>query len=273
MEQQRDRSRFVEWVKRILPVSRQARVVAIVLPPAMWFRFAVAVARWQGSAIRLLRGDGAPAEILIRDRWLRELTLLGAFPIPWRVHGREALERFSALGPVLYVTLHLALADMTLRVLVELGYPTPHAVTAEGVHRHPVVGMGMQLPALPATSFVLTRMRTLLARGVSVSCMVDRDHLSESYSTNPMRLAARLRVPVIFCWGEIAPDGVVDVFFHPAPRQYSEKDGPIAENLRFFQELRDGILSRNGRETALKPRGASSGPRTAPQAEPESRVA
>jgi hypothetical protein len=270
---QRDRSRFVRLVKRILPVSRQARVVAAVLPPAMWFPFATAVTRCQGKMIRLLRSDGAPAEILLLDRWLHELTRHGAYPVPWRVHGRDVLDRYTKAGPLLYVTLHVALADMTLRALAELGYPSPCPVASEGVERYPVVGTELSLRALPATPFVLTRMRTLLLRGESVSCMVDRDHLSGSYSTHPMRLAARLRVPVIFCWGEIAPDGVVDVFFRTAPRLYSETEEAMAENLGFFQELRDRILSRHGKETLQKPLEMPRVPRSAPQAEPDSRIA
>jgi hypothetical protein len=237
-----------------MPLSRQARIAAAVLPPVMRFRFAVAVSRLQGRLMGALGSNRALTEALMLDHWLHELTLHGGFPIPWRLHGRDTLDHYEGSGPVLYYTMHLPLCEIPLRVFIEAGYraPVPMADRGRIVEHKTIVVPGLQArtPALPVTDSPLMRMRTLLQRGQSVACLADRYFAGDFYA-NPMRLAARLGVPVIFSSAELGPDGVVDVTFRPLPHPLCETADAITQNLRFLQETRERILQSLG-VTALQ---------------------
>jgi len=233
-----------------MPLSRQASIVAAVLPPRLHFPFALSASRWHGRLVSMSGGNGPLTELLMRDLWLQELTSHGAFPILWRLHGRDVLDRYLPQGPVLYFTIHLAMSEIPLRVVTEIQYPVPIPVADPGRlvegERYKVLGMNVFIPALAASSHSLARMRTLLLQGNSIACLADRDHLSGSFSANPLRLAGRLGVPVIFTWGELAPDGVIDVAFEPAPHPMCESEEAIEKNLRFLRELHGRILRSVG---------------------------
>jgi hypothetical protein len=233
----------------MLPLSRQARIAAAVLPPGMRFRFALAVSRLHGRVMGALGSNRALTEAVMRDHWLRELTLHGGFPIPWRLHGRDILDHYEGLGPVLYYTMHVPLCEIPLRVFIDAGYraPIPMADPGRIVEQEKIVVPGLQArtPSFPITDSPLVRMRTLLQRGQSVACLADRYFAGDFY-VNPMRLAARLGVPVIFSSAELGPDGVVDVTFRPLPHPLCETVDAITQNLRFLEETRDRILRSLG---------------------------
>jgi hypothetical protein len=232
-----------------MPLSRQARIASALLPSRLHFRFALAASRWQGRLIARWGGNGALTEALMRDHWLRELTVHGPFPIPMRVHGLEVMDTYSVPGPVLYCATHLPLGEIPLRVPMEFGYPVPIPVADRGrvlkQERYLVAGMAERIPALPVSPYVLARMRTLLLRGQPVVCLADGEFGGE-LSANPLRLAARLRVPVIFSWAELAPDRVIDVTFRLAPHPLCETEEAIAENVAFLQEITERVLRSLG---------------------------
>lgn len=244
----------------MLPLSRQARLASAVIPSSLRFRFALAVSRWHGRIAGKLGGNGALTEALMRDHWLRELTFHGAFPVPWRLHGRDVLDRYVVPGPVLYYTMHLPMVEVPLRVVMEIGYPVPVPVADPGRiegDRYVVAGMAQRIPAIPANGHVLARMRTLLLQGTSVVCLADNEFGGELF-TNPLRLTARLRVAVILVWAELAPDGVIDVTFEPAPHPFCETEEAIANNLAYLRQVNDRILGSLG--IALKNAQAPCGP-------------
>jgi hypothetical protein len=111
--------------------------------------------------------------------------------------------------------------------------------------RYVVPGMADRIPALPVAGHVLARMRTLLVQGTSVVCLADNEFGGKLF-TNPLRLAGRLRVPVILVWAELAKDGVVDVTFEPAPHPLCESDEAIAQNLDHLRGINDGVLRSLG---------------------------
>ncbi|HEY4010513.1 MAG TPA: hypothetical protein VGM11_10215 [Acidobacteriaceae bacterium] len=215
----------------------------------MRFRFALAASRWQGRLTTALGGDGALTQAMMRDHWLRELTFHGAFPVPWRLHGRDVLDRYAVPGPVLYYTSHLPMLDVPLRVVMEIGYPVPVPVADPGRlingERYVVAGMDKRIAAVPASGQVLARMRTLLLRGTSVVCLADSEFGGELF-TNPLRLTARMRIPVILVWAELAADGVVDVTFEAAPHPFCDSEQAIAENLAYLRGVNDRVLRSLG---------------------------
>lgn len=238
-------SKVLSWLKEVMPLKRQARIAASVVPPRLRYPFALAISRWQGHMMKWLGRDGALTEVLMREYWIGELTFHGPFPIPWRLHGREALDRYSVPGPVLYYTTHTPLSTIPLRVLVELGFPIPVPIVDKGQiidgDQYPVLGMAERVPAVTADGYSLTRMRTLFRSGRSVSCLLDRE-LGGGQYLNPLRLAARLAVPVLLAWAEMGPDNVIDVTFSPAPYPISKSEEEIAANTKALQQINERIL-------------------------------
>ncbi|HEY5056479.1 MAG TPA: hypothetical protein VII58_09975 [Acidobacteriaceae bacterium] len=182
----------------------------------------------------------------MRDHWFHELTSHGPFDIPMRIHGRDMLERHLSRGPVFYCALHLAMSEMPLRCVLDMGYPVPVPVAANGRTLDgefcPVIGTRASIPALSAGPYALARMRTLLQKGTSIACLADRNYMDAEFNSNPMRLAGRMGVPVLFALGAMGTDGVVDVTFEEAPHLYCKTEAEIEENLNALREKRNGIL-------------------------------
>jgi hypothetical protein len=237
--------RLIAALKGMFPLSRQAGIVSAVVPPSKRFRFALTASRWHGRISEWRGRHAALTEALMRDHWLRELTLRGSFPIPWRLHGRDVLDRYIVPGPVLYYTMHLPLVEIPLRVVMELGYPVPVPVADPGrilaEDRYVVAGMAERIPAIPASGHVLTRMRTLLLQGTSVVCLADSE-FGGALLANPLRLAARVHVPVILVWSELGNDDVIDVTFEPAPHPFCESEAAIKENLEYLRKIHGRLL-------------------------------
>ena len=232
------------WLKRALPLSRRAKIVARTVPAKFWFRCARGFSRLQGRATRSTGSNGRLTELLMLDHWLRDLTNYGAFPIEQRIHGKQYLERYADNGPVIFCSTHLAMFEVCLRSLVELGH-APVAVAHNGRivgdRRFPVIGLKATLAALPATRHVMTQMRSVLQGGQSVACMADREYLDTELSSNLLSLAGRLRVPVIFTWAKLGADDVFDVMIQPAPHPYCESEAAIEENMRFLSQVHGEI--------------------------------
>jgi hypothetical protein len=232
-----------------MPLSRRARIAAALIPAAYRFRFVLVASRLQGIVMGWLGSSRILTEASMRDDWIRELTKHGGFPIPWRLHGKDVLDHYTSLGPVVYYTPHLPLCEVPLRVLADLQYPVPVFVADQGRmvdgDKLIVPGLHRPSPSLPSTEATLVRMRTLLQRGQTVGSTADRNFAGEFY-VNPLRLAGRLRVPVIFPFAELAADGVVDVTFRPLPHPLCESEEAIAENLQFLHDRRNTVLMALG---------------------------
>jgi hypothetical protein len=240
----------ISRLKQMLPLSRQAEILARLVPARFWFRCAIVCSRLQGRIAAKMGGDGKLTELVMRDHWLREFTDRGRFPLPMRVAGREVLDEYLPQGPVLYCTMHIGMSDMPLRFLVDQDYAVPVPIAHGGRmvagERYPVTGMNLLTPALMAGPHVLSRARTLLLRGTSVACLAERNYTDGEFNANPLRLAARLRVPLIFTWATLARDGVIDVEFRAAPHPYCDGEAEMEENLNGLLRLRDTILASIG---------------------------
>ncbi len=111
------------------------------------------------------------------------------------------------------------------------------------------------------------RARTILLDGRSVAYMADTNALDEVLNANPMRLARRLGVPVIFTWGQLADNGTIDVIVQPAPHPLCENEAAINENLNVLAGIKADILGSLGlasfeeavRRSARRPRAIRRG--------------
>ncbi len=241
--------RVLNGLKRVaahLPLTRQARLVRRVLPRSLWFKTAVAMARAQGGLVARMGGNGPFTTALMLDFWLRELSFGGEFPIPYRVTGADVVR---SPGPKLYTWTHLPLTEVPLRVGLEQGGESP-AVVADpgnivGENEVLVVGWTRRVEAIPADDQLLLRVRSKLAAGRPVVFLADQ-FLGGPLSDVPLRLAARLRVPVVFQWAELAQDGVIEVTFQFAPESGWDEERGIAANVQFLRERNRAALQRLG---------------------------
>lgn len=243
------RGTVLKSLKRLgshLPLSRQALMVRRLLPRRLWFRAAVAVSAAHGRVVERMGGNGPFTAALMLDFWLRELSFGGEYPIPYRVKGEDVCR---APGPKLYTWTHLPLTEVPLRVGLEIGGEPP-AVVADpgnivGENELLVVGWKHRVEAIPADDQLLLRVRTKLATGAPVVFLADQ-FLGGPLSDIPLRLAARLRVPVVFQWAELAKDGVVDVEFQFAPYPFCEDEEAMQKNLAYLRERNRAALERLG---------------------------
>ncbi len=229
-----------------LPLSRQAAIVRRLLPPRAWYRCALTAARLQGHLVQRMGGNGAFTTAIMLDFWLRELSFGGSFPLPYRVTGREVV---LAPGPRVYTWTHLPLTEVPLRVGLEEGSEPPAVVADRGKivgdRQFLVFGWKQHIEAIPADDQLLRQVRAKLKGGRSVVFLAD-PYLGGELSDLPLRLAARMGVPVVFQWAELAPDGVLDVEFRLAPRPLNEDEAAIQENLAFLRDRNREALARLG---------------------------
>ena len=225
-----------------LPLTRQAAIVARVLPARSWYQAALLISRAQGAMIARMGGNGALTSALMLDHWLRELSFSGNFPIPHRKFGIDVCLQ---PGPKLFCWTHLPLTEVPLRIYLEAG-GAPVAVVSDmgkvvGENEFQVFGWPDRMEALPADEHLLSRVRDSLRSGKSVVFLAD-PYLGGPMSDIPVRLAGRLRVPLIFQWADLAADGVIEVTYREAPFPLSRSDEEVAGNLRFLTEARQRAL-------------------------------
>ncbi len=229
-----------------LPLSRQAAIVRRVMPRAVWYRTALTMARLQGKLVEQMGGNAAFTTAMMLDFWLRELSFGGVFPIPYRVTGAEVCR---TPGAKLYTWTHLPLTEVPLRVGLEVGGEAPAVVADYGKivneREFLVFGWKEHIEAIPADEYLVRHVRAKLKEGRPVVFLAD-PFLGGELTDLPLRIAAKVGVPVVFQWAELAEDGVLDVEFRLAPRPMSEDDAAVGENLAFLRERNHEALARLG---------------------------
>lgn len=230
---------FRKQLKQItahLPLARQATLVRHILPRGLWYRAALSISRTQGRIVRQIGGNGEFTTALMLDFWLRELSFGGPFPIPYRITGAEVVR---SPGAKLYTWTHLPLTEVPLRVGLEVGGAEPAVVSdpgkVVGQNEFLVFGWSRRIEALPADEHLLGRVKRTLRAGKSVVFLADQ-LLGGPLSEVPLRVAARLHVPLVYQWANLQPDGVMDVTFQLAPFPMSRTEAEIAANLDFLRE-------------------------------------
>lgn len=237
-------------ISRWIPLRRQARIVALLLPPRYWYRAAIYVSRVHANLTAMLGGGNRRlTEAVLLDNWLQELTFCGEYPIPWRPVEVEVLRHGEPGRGLLFCWTHLPMFDMPLRAYMEMGYEPPLVVADAGRtfgdNELVVPGLARRCRTIPVSPFVLTRVRTALRAGGSVACLADTV-LGAPMSGNILRLAGRVGARVVFQWAERQPDGVIDIHFVEAPRPYCESEEDIEVNMEFLRRANRRILEGMG---------------------------
>lgn len=233
----------------MMPLRRQARLIAWILPRRLWYRAAVTICRLHGSFVALIGGNRVLTESVLLDHWLWELTAVGAFPIPWALKGQDVIEAADPKIGTVYCWIHEPLAEFPMRPSMDLGYPTPTVVADKGRivedGQYRVFGRSDRLTAIPADRYALGRAKRLLAEGTSVVCLAD-EYLGGPLLPYVMQIAGRVGARVVFQWARRRSDGTIDVTFVTAPRPYCEDEQAIHENLAFLKAAQQRALQSLG---------------------------
>ena len=232
--------RSLKFLASLLPFSRRARIAAFLLPRKHWYRFAVFASRLQGRVKALTGGNGPLTEALMLDNWIRALTLSGSYPIPWQPGDTEVLSQIRPGRGVLYCWSHVPLVEMTLRALLDLGHKVDlvvaHPGNIENRDEFLVPGLDVRLKAISVNRRVLPTVRTALAQGKSVACLVDAE-IFGPMSPLALRVAGMVGAFVIFFWAERQADETLRVTFQPAPHPLCKNNVEIDENLEFLRMM------------------------------------
>ena len=238
--------RVLKWFATQLPLNRQAALVAHLLPRRWWYRAALRCSTYHGRLIAAIGGNGPLTRDLMLGHWLRQLSFSGKFPIPHRITGVEILR---APGPKLYTWTHLPLTEIPLVAVVHSNLDEPTVVADPGKiiegNRFLVFGGGSRLPAIPTDRFMLGRVRETLRAGRSIVFLSD-PYLGGPLSDVPLRMAARLKVPIVMLWAELQTDGVMEITLRWAPQPVIHDAAGLAENLSFLREHNQRILGELG---------------------------
>jgi hypothetical protein len=196
-------------------------------------------------------GNRVLTEAVVLDGWIRELTFLGAYPIPWRLAKGDGIGSGDPQRGILYCWTHMPLCSMPLHASVEMGNELPPVVADPGHivgdNEFLVPGQTKRARAIPTTLHVLMRIRTVLREGGAVACFADAE-IGGPMSSHALRIARQAGARVVFQWAERRPDGVIDIYFINAPRPLNESEEDIEVNMEFLRTERRRILGSLGLE-------------------------
>jgi hypothetical protein len=239
----------LRWLATLLPLRRQARFVAWVLPNRFWYRAALAMCRLQGALNGVLGGNRVLTEAVMLDHWLWELTAIAPFPIPWTVTGTEIIESADPQVGTVYCWIHEPLAEFPLRPYLERGYREPVVVANHGkiigTDQLMVAGLSRRVTAIPADRYALGRAKRSLMDGVPVVCLADAQMGGPLYPL-VLQLAGRVGARVVFQWARRRRDGTIEVTFANAPRSKCETSEAVQENLAFLRAAQQRALAALG---------------------------
>ena len=227
----------LKFLASLVPFSRRARIAAFLLPRKHWYRFAVFASRLQGRVKALTGGNGPLTEAVMLDNWIRALTFSGSYPIPWQPGDTEVFSQIRPGQGVLYCWSHVPLVEVPLRAILDLGHNmdliVAHPGKIENGDEFVVPGLDVRVKAISANKRVLTKVRTALAQGKSVACLVDAE-IFGPMSPQVLGVAGMAGAFVIFQWAERLTDGTLKVTFQAAPHPFCKNDVEIKENLEFL---------------------------------------
>jgi hypothetical protein len=225
--------------------------VARIVPSRRWYRAAIYISRLHARVTGAMGGNRVLTEALVLDGWLRELTFLGAYPIPWRLAKGDGIGSGDPQRGILYCWTHMPLCSLPLYASVEMGYEPPPVVADPGHivgdNEFMVPGQTKRTQAIPTTLHVLMRIRTVLREGGAVACFADAE-MGGPMSSYALRIARQVGARVVFQWAERRPDGVIDIYIINAPRPLNESEEDIEVNMEFLRVEKQRILESLGWE-------------------------
>lgn len=233
----------------LLNLQRQVRFVTWVLPNRFWYRAALAMCRLHGALNGALGGNRVLTEAVMLDHWLRELTAIGPFRIPWTVTGTEIIDSADPQIGTLYCWIHEPLAEFPLRPYLERGYRHPMVVADRGriigEDQLMVAGLGNRVTAFPANRYALGRAQRSLRQGVPVVCLADAQFGGPLYPL-VLQLAGRVGARVVFQWAKRRLDGTIEVTFANPPHSKCDTEEAVCENLAFLRAAQRRALAALG---------------------------
>lgn len=231
-------------------MQRRARVVAAIVPRRHWFRVAVLMSRWHARiTCTFRRNRRGISEAYLREDWLIELSRLGPFPVPIRIHGAELLKPTASdhAGVVMCGT-HVPLIMVVMRATIlagckpELVVADPDNMALENGMLYPT-GLREGVPTAHPGPAGLLRIKTILRkRGLVVSTL--DGHAGGPSRPDLLVLAGRLGARVVIYRPELAPDGVVDVSFHNAVHPFCDSDEAIEANMQAIRQEERELLAQ-----------------------------
>jgi hypothetical protein len=242
-------TRVLKTLSSWITLRRQVRIVARFVPNRRWYRAAVCISRLHARLAGAMGGNRVLTEAVVLDGWLRELTFLGAYPIPWRLAKGDGIGSGDPQRGILYCWTHMPLCSMPLHAWVEMGYEPPPVVADPGHivgdNEFMVPGQTKRAQAIPTTLHVLMRIRTVLREGGAVACFADAE-IGGPMSSYALRIARQTGARVVFQWAERRPDGVIDIYIINAPRPLNESEEDIEVNMEFLRVEKRRILGSLG---------------------------
>jgi hypothetical protein len=241
--------KLLRWLASRLPLRRQARLLAWILPNHLWYRGALKITQLQGALIGLAGGNRKLTEAVMLDHWLYELTVIGPFPIPWVLIGEDVLRAADPRIGTVYCWIHEPLVEFPIRPVLESGFPEAMVVADRGRivedGKYMVFGLPNRLIAIPADRYALGRAKRSLAEGMSVICLAD-EYLGSPLMPYVLQLAGRVGARVVFQCARRRPDGTIEVTFMNAPRPFCEDEQAVHENLAFLKAAQQRALQSLG---------------------------
>lgn len=241
--------KILRWLASRLPLRKQARFVAWLLPNRYWYRGALAASRLQGALNGLLGGNRVLTEAVILDDWLWGLTSIGSFPVPYVLNGTDVIEQADPKIGTLYCWIHEPLVGFPLRPLLERGYPEPIVIADPGHivdgDKFMVPGTNIRLMAIPLHRYTLGRAKRALLDGTPVVCLADA-YIGGPLYVSVLRLVGQMGARVVFQWATLRPDDIIEVTFVNAPHPYCENAEAVNENLAFLKAAQQRMLQSLG---------------------------
>lgn len=234
--------------RQLVPLRRRALLFRSIVPRRYWFRGVLALSRAHATIARMAGAqECARYESSCVDRWLRELTLSGPFPIKYRVEGAEHLVGTAAdEAGILFSTVHIPLTAVMMRACVDLGAAPDYVIAAPiNINRDGrwlPAGLSEGFNAIPPGSGTLRRARTVLAEGGRFASMLD-EAVGMPLRPALMQVAGSVRARVVFCWAEMEPSRTIVVIYRTAPHAIPDTEEKVSANLAMLDQQRQRVLA------------------------------
>ena len=232
-------------------IPAAAFLIQWLVPARHWYAVSLALSSLIARAGRL-RGKSGPwnnsvlrAQLLAR--LLRPLTRAGrAFPIPSTVTGLDVLDESRNPNGVVLCSIHLPLARVPVKTIMESGYPLKAALAANalpgGTIRIP--GSAERLPAFKVLPVGLVKARTALRKGDWIAALIDTADSDVRYCRNLLRFTGRVGARAVFFFSELQADGRIEVRFVCPPDPWCSTESGIERNIQALNGEVQRILRR-----------------------------
>jgi hypothetical protein len=241
----------------------QARTIAFLFPPSLWYWASYRFCRLQvlvASPLLFFSPFRSERQHRLLTRLMeamvhRLVMLRRPFPIP--IHNINAeVVREARKNPngIVLCSVHLPFVHLVLRCLVELGMPPTAVISGrDGIvdKRLPLWGMAESLPAFAPDRNVLAKARTILRKGGFVSTLIDASR-GGPMDPNALRFIRSVGARLVFFTTELQSDGQIAVEFFAPPDPFCLSDESVIANLQALERKRARIVQLASGQPGIK---------------------